>query len=145
MINASPPIVDGNTPLQSIDDNVVDYHRDTTDGAVCARPTTHRHRRHKKKGRSRSHSAAALEWIQNLQQSNVIEGSRITEAASSKFLTGVVKKVEPLDLAVSQDATKALGMPHPLCRSSTIEAGGFAYDLGGGRVESAMILMDDEE
>ncbi|KAL7480549.1 hypothetical protein ACHAW6_006240 [Cyclotella cf. meneghiniana] len=144
-ISASPPILDANTPLQSIDDNIVDYHGDTTDGAVGARGAAHRRRRHKKKGRSSSHSAAALEWIQNLQQSNVVEGSRITEAASSKFLTGVVKKVEPLDLAVLQDATKALGMPHPLCRSTTIEAGGFAYDLGGGRVESAMVLMDDGE
>ncbi|KAL3774926.1 hypothetical protein HJC23_010788 [Cyclotella cryptica] len=145
LVHTSPLILDPDASLQSIDDNAIDYHKDTTDGVVRARPSVHRHRRHKKKGRSRSHSAAALEWIQNLQQSNAIEGSRITEAASSKFLTGALNKVEPLEVAVSQDATKALGMPHPLCRSTTIEAGGFAYDLRGGKIESAMLLMDDGE
>ena len=29
----------------------------------------------------------------------------------------------------SEDVTKALGMPHPLCRSSTIEAGPFTVGI----------------
>ncbi|KAL3771487.1 hypothetical protein ACHAWO_000608 [Cyclotella atomus] len=107
-----PPILNITAP---VDDNAVNY----------ASPSheRRRRRRHKKKGRSHSHSA--LEWIHGLQQNNASEGGQIIEAASSKFLTGASNRV---DQAENQD-TKALGMSHPLCRSSTIEAGGFAYGV----------------
>lgn len=77
----------------------------------------------------------------------------ITEAASSKFLAGSGEGAVPLvqlgrgigsgvaglhggqqfdnvpssSRMSSEDITKALGMPHPLCRSSTIEAGPFVH------------------
>jgi len=110
-----PPILNITAP---VDDNDVNY----------AAPSyeRRRRRRHKKKGRSHSHNSdAALEWIQGLQQNNASEGGQIIEAASSKFLTGTSNRAEQ---AENQDK-KALGMPHPLCRSSTIEAGGFAYGV----------------
>jgi hypothetical protein len=52
---------------------------------------------------------------------------QIVEAASSKFLIGGVDGGggEAAMAATSDDVTKALGMTHPLCRSSTIEAGPF--------------------
>ena len=107
-----PPILNITAP---VDDNAVN------DAAPSHE--RRRRRRHKKKGRSHSHSA--LEWIHGLKQNNASEGGQSIEAASSKFLTGASNRV---DQAENQD-TKALGMSHPLCRSSTIEAGGFAYGV----------------
>lgn len=110
-----PPMLDIQTAL-SPDDNAV--------GSPSNDRTRGRGRRHKKKGRSRSHnSGSAMKWLQSLQQNSASEGGQIIEAASSKFLTGSGGKDEHSD-------TKALGMPHPLCHSSTIEAGGFAYGIG---------------
>lgn len=129
-IYCPPSILNITAPPQSIDDNAFDYHKDENGKHIGARPTKPR-RRHKKKGRSKSHSAAAFEWINQLQQ-NAVEGGLITEAASSKFLTGHKGQTECADYTAQQNVTKALGMPHPLCRSSTIEAGGFAYGISGG-------------
>ena len=111
------PMLNIQTALSS-DDNAVGYASASND-----RPRG-RGRRHKKKGRSRSHnSGAAMEWLQSLQQNSASEGGQIIEAASSKFLTGAAGKDDHPD-------AKALGMPHPLCHSSTIEAGGFVYGIG---------------
>jgi hypothetical protein len=106
-----PPILDITAPSQSMDENAINY-----------KSSRHR-RRHKKK--SRSHNSAALEWIQDLTHASE-GGGQIIEAASSKFLTGtgMTGKQE-----AKEEDTKALGMAHPLCRSSTIEAGGFAYGV----------------
>ena len=101
-----------NVTAQSFDDN-----------AVAAPSQGRPRRRHKKKRRAHSH--AAIEWIHTLQQTTASEGNQIIEAASSKFLTGTGNKNEESE---NKD-TKALGLPHPLCRSSTIEAGGFAYGV----------------
>ena len=109
MIFGPPSIL--NITAQSFDDN-----------AAAAPSQKRRRRRHKKR---RAHSHAAIEWIHTLQQTTASEGNQIIEAASSKFLTGAANKTEQSE---NQDA-KALGMPHPLCRSSTIEAGGFAYGV----------------
>jgi hypothetical protein len=86
---------------------------------------------------SHARTSSAVEWIQGLQNPMNGGGIQIVEAASSKFLTGGVvssvvggnvdgaEGVVTAALAASEDVTKALGMPHPLCRSSTIEAGPF--------------------
>ena len=120
-IFGTPPIVNISAPSQSMDDNGVDY----------ASPDQSRRRRrcHRKKSRSHSHNShAALEWIHGLQQSNASDGGQIIEAASSKFLTGA-STTNKVDQVGNNQDTKALGLPHPLCRSSTIEAGGFAYGV----------------
>jgi hypothetical protein len=79
-----------------------------------------RRRRNKKEG-------AAVEWIQDLQsRSNDVR--QIAESASSKFLKGDTFALGGTATHMSvgltpEEVAKALGMPHPLCRSSTIEAG----------------------
>mmetsp|Transcript_40774 Transcript_40774/g.69640 ORF Transcript_40774/g.69640 Transcript_40774/m.69640 type:complete len:845 (-) Transcript_40774:170-2704(-) len=118
----------------------------TTDDAAFehSRSRRHHHRSgRQRRRRQRRKERAAGEWLQELQvrSSNVASDSGgfvIAEAASSKFLSvggdlgsGVGSR-HPLNLPsmksgmTSDDVvTKALGMPHPLCRSSTIEAGSF--------------------
>ena len=91
-----------------------------------------------------------MEWLQELQDrsSNASEGQGflISEAASSKFLSvggfvdgdggigesgGQRNMPSSSSRMTSEDVTKALGMPHPLCRSSTIEAGPFVNRMAG--------------
>lgn len=76
-----------------------------------------------------SKNSSALEWIQDLQNQRPTEQfPPIAEAASSKFLTkkvgtkGTATGTSAIrgDVADSEDIAKALGMPHPLCRSTTI-------------------------
>lgn len=88
-----------------------------------------------------------MEWIQDLQ-SRSNEVRQIAESASSKFLTGDVPALGGGVATASagenglaphvnagltkEEVAKALGMPHPLCRSSTIEAGPFTLGIHRG-------------
>lgn len=145
-IHGPPPILNVSTP-HSIDDAAVDYHGD--ENAIRTRTSITRHhgsrsRRHphrgrRKKGRTQSGSAAAFEWLHDLQNQTPFNGGiAIAEAASSKFLTGVGSSsgvavgaggggYNATDASSEDVVTKALGMPHPLCRSSTIEAAQFVH------------------
>mmetsp|Transcript_9656 Transcript_9656/g.15786 ORF Transcript_9656/g.15786 Transcript_9656/m.15786 type:complete len:232 (+) Transcript_9656:1753-2448(+) len=113
---------------QSMDDAEFETRQDHR---VVRRSNHHNHRSSRRR-RSSSHArtSSAVEWIQGLQNPSNGEGVQIVEAASSKFLIGGVSAdgsaggVEEA-AATSEDVSKALGMPHPLCRSSTIEAGPF--------------------
>ena len=121
----------------TMDDDDIDY-----DNGAAAR----RRRRRQRGSRRRKKEGDAVEWLHDLQNQskfgggteNEASGSQmlIAEAASSKFLIGdgfgSSEMIGGGQLAFahappssSEDVTKALGMPHPLCRSSTIEAGPF--------------------
>lgn len=112
------------------------------------RPSRSRRRRHRS---GRRKEGKATQWLQDLQSQNNVQ--LIAESASSKFMTvgahegkgfgaafgaggtgvrGVGGGAVPGQLSASSDVTKALGMPHPLCRSSTIEAGPFTVHRGVG-------------
>ena len=132
----SPPILYVNATASLAADN--------DDTAIHdSRPCRHRNRG----GRNRRRKeGAAVEWLQDLQDRshNVSSTEKqgeflIAEAASSKFLgVGVSSGQQYLDpstrVTLEDDdvVTKALGLPHPLCRSSTIEAGPFVSQSGGG-------------
>ena len=110
---------------QSMDD--AEYETRQSDHSR-GRRNHHSHRSGRRSRRSSQHArtSSAVEWIQGLQNPSNGGGIQIVEAASSKFLTGGgVNNVEGETTVASEDVTKALGMPHPLCRSSTIEAGPF--------------------
>jgi len=136
---APPPILNVNAPLAT-DDAAFEYSRSRRKQQHQSR---HRSRRRRKEG-------AAVEWLQELQDrsSNASEGQGflISEAASSKFLSvggfvdgdagigesgGQQNMPSSSSRMTSEDVTKALGMPHPLCRSSTIEAGPFVNRMTG--------------
>jgi len=128
---------------------------DAADADAVIRDSRPRRRRYRG-GRSdrRRKEGAAVEWLQDLQDRSQNDSSSekrgeflIAEAASSKFLgDGVVvvgggggsgqRNAVPSTRATSEDydddvVMKALGLPHPLCRSSTIEAGPFMIRAGG--------------
>jgi hypothetical protein len=110
---------------QSMDD--AEYETRQSDHSR-GRRNHHSHRSGRRSRRSSQHArtSSAVEWIQGLQNPSNGGGIQIVEAASSKFLTGGgVNNVDGETTVASEDVTKALGMPHPLCRSSTIEAGPF--------------------
>lgn len=110
---------------QSMDD--AEYETRQSDHSR-GRRNHHSHRSGRRSRRSSQHArtSSAVEWIQGLQNPSNGGGIQIVEAASSKFLTGGgVNNVDGETTVTSEDVTKALGMPHPLCRSSTIEAGPF--------------------
>jgi hypothetical protein len=140
-----PPILNIDVDMTE-DDDAVDYYHDGENpdgvvppsysgggggggGVVRTRESTsgrrrQRRRRHRKEG-------AAVEWIQDLQ-SRSNEVRQIAESASSKFLTGDTPTASAganglaphTNSGLTPEAVaRALGMPHPLCRSSTIEAG----------------------
>ena len=129
-LRAAPPILHVATPY-SIDDAGVDYyggeHGDRHFRARSRRQGR-RHRERRKRGKTHSGSTAAFEWLQDLQNqpSNQL---LIAEAASSKFLTGNTGGSDGAGIGAgcsapspSDDVSKVLGMPHPLCRSTTIDA-----------------------
>jgi hypothetical protein len=145
------------------DDAAVDYYQDGEDvdggipqsyssgggsGVVRTRQSSSGRRRQRRR-RNRQESAA-VEWIQDLQsRSNDVR--QIAESASSKFLTGEtsalgggVATAPHFSVGLTpEEVAKALGLPHPLCRSSTIEAGPFTLGIhrGGmyGRSENSDI------
>ena len=97
-----------------------------------------------------------MEWIQDLQ-SRSNEVRQIAESASSKFLTGDTLALGGGATASSgangqarrvnagltpDEVAKALGMPHPLCRSSTIEAGPFALGIHRGGLHGLPGIVD---
>ena len=92
-----------------------------------------RRRHHRGRGRRRR-EGAAMGWIQELQ-SQTNDAQLITESASSKFMAATSNTAGNSTTQTnnygmtSEDVTKALGMPHPLCRSSTIEAGPFTVGI----------------
>jgi len=106
---------------------------DVLAGIPAAEPRS-RKSRYRNGVRSRRKEGAAEEWIRDLRGKS--DGVQlIAESASSKFMTGDGatiavggghSQVDGVGGAVGSnvpDVSKALGMPHPLCRSSTIEAG----------------------
>jgi len=121
-INGPPPILNVHSSTSqgnAMDD--ADYHQ------------SRRRRRHRGRGRRRR-EGAAMGWIQELQ-SQTNDAQLITESASSKFMAatsniagGSAAQTNNFGMT-SEDVTKALGMPHPLCRSSTIEAGPFTIGI----------------
>jgi len=160
---APPPILDDDAatpPTTKADDDAADeysrprwHHRGTRnhrDAAGGRGSGGGRNRRARKEG-------AAVEWLAELQVRSQGVSSEsgggeylIAEAASSKFLSvgagrldgGGGRRSNASSMA-SGGVAKALGMPHPLCRSSTIEAGSFVNraegafgsrnaDVGGG-------------
>lgn len=77
-------------------------------------------------------------WIQDLQsQTKNQDVQLIAESASSKFMTTTTPGgSDKANVDVTSD--KALGLPHPLCRSSTIEAvGPFTIHRGGFRASGS--------
>lgn len=112
-----------------------------------------RRRRNRKEG-------AAVDWIQDLQSRSTHEVPLIAESASSKFLmggdpsnlvlgggiataaaatfTGVMNdhalRTDVGTMTSEEIVAKALGMPHPLCRSSTIETGPFTLGIHQGGI-----------
>ena len=112
---------------QSMDDVEFETRQDQR---VVRRSNHHRHRSARRSRRSsHTRTSSAVEWIQGLQNPSNGGGVQIVEAASSKFLIGGADgggaEGEAAAAATSEGVAKALGMPHPLCRSSTIEAGPF--------------------
>ena len=114
-----PPIFSVVTTPSTADDAADEYRR----------PRRH----HNRGGRRRRREGAAAEWLRELQDRSRDAASGIAEAASSRFLDG------RRDATGKGDEARALGMPHPLCRSSTIEPGPFVgagvadvVVLGGG-------------
>ena len=143
-----PPVLNIDVDMTE-DDDAVDYYRNGENpdgmvppsysgggGVVRTRESTsgrrrQRRRRHRKEG-------AAVEWIQDLQ-SRSNEVRQIAESASSRFLTGDVPALGGNGLdphanagLTKEEVAKAIGMPHPLCRSSTIEAGPFTLGIHRG-------------
>ena len=119
-INGPPPILNVHSSTSqgnAMDD--ADYHQ------------SRRSRRHRGRGRRRR-EGAAMGWIQELQ-SQTNDAQLITESASSKFMAATSNTAGNATQTnfgmTSEDVTKALGMPHPLCRSSTIEAGPFTVGI----------------
>jgi len=107
---------------QSMDDAEYETRQDRR----VRRSNHHSHRSARRRRSSHGRTSSAVEWIQGLQNPSNGGGVQIVEAASSKFLTGGADGAGPEKAAAaSEDVSKALGMPHPLCRSSTIEAGPF--------------------
>ncbi|KAL7544672.1 hypothetical protein ACHAWF_008039 [Thalassiosira exigua] len=128
-------------PDVAADDDLVDYDD--------ARPPARRRRRRDRRGRERARrEGTALRWLAEVQGRTYAGGveasgtggamggggiggagatrgggggtALIAEAASSRFLAGEGGSGGDEDVAAT-----SLGMPHPLCRSSTIEAGPF--------------------
>ena len=101
-----------------------------------------------------------MDWIQDLQSRSTHEVPLIAESASSKFLmggdpsnlvlgggiataaaatfTGVMNdhalRTDVGTMTSEEIVAKALGMPHPLCRSSTIETGPFTLGIHQGGI-----------
>ena len=125
-INEPPPILNVNAASSrnnAMDD--ADYHQS-------------RRRRHNRGQRSsrRRKEGAAMGWIQDLQNQSKNDVQLIAESASSKFMSGIATAttapVGQTKGMTSEDVAKALGMPHALCRSSTIEAGPFTVGIHRG-------------
>jgi len=107
---------------QSMDDAEYETRQDHR----VRRSNHHSHRSARRRRSSHNRTSSAVEWIQGLQNPSNGGGVQIVEAASSKFLIGGTDGAGAEEaVATSEDVSKALGMPHPLCRSSTIEAGPF--------------------
>jgi len=107
---------------QSMDDAEYETRQDHR----VRRSNQHSHRSARRRRSSHNRTSSAVEWIQGLQNPSNGGGVQIVEAASSKFLIGGTDGAGAEEaVATSEDVSKALGMPHPLCRSSTIEAGPF--------------------
>jgi len=117
---------------------ILNVHSSTSQGGNAAMDDADYHqsrRRHRHRGRGRRRrEGAAMGWIQELQ-SQTNDAQLITESASSKFMAatsntagGSTTQTNNFGMT-SEDVTKALGMPHPLCRSSTIEAGPFTIGI----------------
>eukprot|EP00985_Skeletonema_marinoi_P014764 scaffold7522_cov202-Skeletonema_marinoi.AAC.19 len=109
---------------QSMDDAEYETRQDHR----VRRSNHHSHRSARRRRSSHNRTSSAVEWIQGLQNPSNGGGVQIVEAASSKFLIGGTDGAgagAEEAVATSEDVSKALGMPHPLCRSSTIEAGPF--------------------
>lgn len=137
-----PPIlnVDANNPNVSL--TMSGTTMDDADAAANRQSRRRRNRNRSSRGNRRK-EGAAVEWLQDLQnQSNV---QLFAESASSKFMTsdncgvglmvaaassGAGHNIGGVGQLNADDMTKALGMPHPLCRSSTIEAGPFTVHRG---------------
>jgi hypothetical protein len=107
---------------QSMDDAECETRQDNR-----IRRSHYNHRSARRRRSSHARTNSAVEWIRGLRNPSNGSGVQIVEAASSKFLIGGVDGGggEAAMAATSDDVTKALGMTHPLCRSSTIEAGPF--------------------
>jgi len=147
---APPPILDidaAATPSATADDAADHY----------SRPRWHhrggfggRHRGGGRGSRRRRKEGAAVEWLRELQhRSQGVSSSEsggeylIAEAASSKFLSAggtdgdgggggrSTNASSSMATAEEEGVAKGLGMPHPLCRSSTIEAGPFVNRAKG--------------
>ncbi|KAL7466355.1 hypothetical protein ACHAXS_006648, partial [Conticribra weissflogii] len=117
----------------SVDDAAVDYYTEER-RTTRARRSSSRRRRSRRRRRGREddddddHAASsAFEWLRDLRE-RPTDRCAIAEAASSKFLTGAAIKADDDDeegrgneTLRAEKATKALGMPHPLCRSTTID------------------------
>jgi len=124
---APPPILDIAAAVATADDAADEY----------SGP-----RRHRRSGRCRKdggrgsgrrrREGEAAEWLRGLKDRSSRDAS-LAEAASSRFLGaggggsgGIqVGGGRPVVRPAPEDAARVLGMPHPLCRSSTIEAGTF--------------------
>jgi len=127
-----PPVVlnvESSNPALMIDatQSMDDAEYETRQDRRVRRSNHHNHRSARRRRSSHGgRTSSAVEWIQGLQNPSNGGGVQIVEAASSKFLTGGVDAAgAEKAAAASEDVSKALGMPHPLCRSSTIEAGPF--------------------
>ena len=120
--NALPPILNVNTAMDD-----ADYHQ------------SRRWRRHRGQHSSRRRKeGSAMGWIHDLQsQTKNQDVQLIAESASSKFMTTTTPGgSDKANVGVTSD--KALGLPHPLCRSSTIEAvGPFTIHRGGFRASGS--------
>eukprot|EP00571_Detonula_confervacea_P009535 CAMPEP_0172315636 /NCGR_PEP_ID=MMETSP1058-20130122/25820_1 /TAXON_ID=83371 /ORGANISM="Detonula confervacea, Strain CCMP 353" /LENGTH=816 /DNA_ID=CAMNT_0013029755 /DNA_START=225 /DNA_END=2675 /DNA_ORIENTATION=- len=126
-------------PILNVDANNLNISGSTMDDADAVNRQSSRRRRNRNRSSrgTRRKEGAAAQWIQDLQnQSNDVQ--LITESASSKFMTGdncdgtsgFGQGVGGVGQLNAEDVAKALGMPHPLCRSSTIEAGPFTVHRG---------------
>jgi len=99
-------------------------------------------RRQRRSRRRRKDEARAVEWLDGLRGvAGAGAGGGIAEAASSRFMTGQPAGAAGGAAAASGGGVapaagagvpldRALGLPHALCRSSTIEAGTLVGRLG---------------